>query len=84
MCRRLVLVLNRIADQMEGANRLTTEDEGLLALAQGWAHATTHSIFFYYRCLSHTGCTLAHLRLSILPYRRQMQAVGHAHGLLHR
>ena len=54
MCRRLVLVLNSIADKMEGAHRLTTEDEGLLALAQGWAHATTHSIFFYYRCLIHT------------------------------
>ena len=53
MCRRLVLVLNSIADKMEGAHRLTAEDEGLLALAQGWAHATTHSIFFYYRCLTH-------------------------------
>ncbi|CAK0780148.1 hypothetical protein CVIRNUC_004949 [Coccomyxa viridis] len=51
MHRRLVLVLNSIADKMEGAHRLTTEDEGLLALAQGWAHATTHSIFFYYSWL---------------------------------
>ena len=66
MCRRMVLVLNSIADKMEGAHRLTVEDEGLLALAQGWAHATTHSIFFYYRCLIHTSCPSACLRVSIV------------------
>ena len=57
-------VLNNIADKMKGAHRLTVEDEGLLALAQGWAHATTHSIFFYYRCLIHICCTSAHLHVS--------------------
>ena len=66
MCRRLVLVLNSIADKMEGAHRLTGEDEGLLALAQGWAHATTHSIFFYYRCLTHTSCPHAALHTAIV------------------
>lgn len=42
--------LNGIADTMEGTRKLTVQDEQLLALAQGWAHAATHSIFFYYRC----------------------------------
>ena len=34
---------------MKGGQKLTVQDEQLLALAQGWAHAATHSIFFYYR-----------------------------------
>ena len=41
--------LNGIASKMEGGRKLTVQDEQLLALAQGWAHAATHSIFFYYR-----------------------------------
>ena len=79
MCRRLVLVLNSIADKMEGAHRLTIEDEGLLALAQGWAHATTHSIFFYYRCLIHRHAALLHTCTQALPPRNwQTQAIGYA------
>ena len=41
--------LNGIACKMEGGRKLTVQDEQLLALAHGWAHAATHSIFFYYR-----------------------------------
>jgi hypothetical protein len=48
-CRRLVASLNGIARKMEGGRKLTVQDEQLLALAQGWAHAATHSIFFFYR-----------------------------------
>ncbi len=47
--RRLVASLNGIASKMEGGRKLTVQDEQLLALAQGWAHAATHSIFFYCR-----------------------------------
>ena len=83
MCRRLVLVLNSIADKMEGAHRLTIEDEGLLALAQGWTHATTHSIFFYYRCLTHRHAALLHTCMrALLPRRWQTRAIGHAHDSL--
>ena len=42
--------LNGIAEHMEGVRKLNAQDEQLLALGQGWAHAATHSIFFYYRC----------------------------------
>ena len=84
MCRRLVLVLNSITDRMEGAHRLTTEDEGLLALAQGWAHATTHSIFFYYRCLTHMQCTSACLHESIATTQKASTSVGHARDSLQR
>ena len=41
--------LNGIAKHMEGVRQLSVQDEQLLALGQGWAHAGTHSIFFYYR-----------------------------------
>ena len=41
--------LNGIAEHMEGVRKLNVQDEQLLALGQGWAHAATHSIFFYYR-----------------------------------
>lgn len=44
--------LNGVADKMEDTQQLTMQDEQLLALAQGWAHAATHSIFFYYRWAS--------------------------------
>ena len=42
--------LNGIAEHMEGVRKLNAQDEQLLALGQGWAHAAAHSIFFYYRC----------------------------------
>ena len=42
--------LNGLAEHMEGVRQLNVQDEQLLALGQGWAHAATHSIFFYYRC----------------------------------
>lgn len=44
-----MVTLGHIAEKIEGAGRITREDEQLLALAQGWAHGATHSLFFYYR-----------------------------------
>ena len=49
-CRRLVSALNELAGKMEGTAGLSSEDERLLALAQGWAHGVTHAFFFYFRC----------------------------------
>ncbi|EIE26907.1 Aph-1, partial [Coccomyxa subellipsoidea C-169] len=49
--RKLVVALGQVAEKMEGAGRITREDEQLLALAQGWAHGATHSLFFYYSWL---------------------------------
>ena len=51
VCRKLLVALGQVAVKMEGAGRITREDEQLLALAQGWAHGATHSLFFYYRSL---------------------------------
>lgn len=44
-----MVALGQVAEKMEGAGRITREDEQLLALAQGWAHGATHSLFFYFR-----------------------------------
>ena len=44
-----MVALGHVAEKMEGAGRITREDEQLLALAQGWAHGATHSLFFYFR-----------------------------------
>ena len=42
-------VLNRLAASMADTAPLGPKEEHLLALAQGWAHGTTHLFFFYYR-----------------------------------
>lgn len=49
VCRKLLVALGQVAEKMEGAGRISREDEQLLAMAQGWAHGATHSLFFYYR-----------------------------------
>ena len=53
--------LNGIAEHMEGVRKLNAQDEQLLALGQGWAHAATHSIYFYYRwAFSRTHIPVSH------------------------
>ena len=42
-------MLNRLAAGMADTAPLGPKEEHLLALAQGWAHGTTHLFFFYYR-----------------------------------
>lgn len=49
--RKLLVALGQVAEKMEEAGRISREDEQLLALAQGWAHGATHSLFFYYSWL---------------------------------
>lgn len=55
--------LNGLAEHMEGVRKLNTQDEQLLALGQGWAHAATHSIFFYYRFPLPMSWLLQHMQL---------------------
>jgi hypothetical protein len=51
--RKLVVALDGVASSMECTAGVSAEDERLLALAQGWAHGTTHMLLFYFRFASY-------------------------------